>query len=118
MSSVLGPVVGGFIVTAWGWPWVFLINVPVGLVAMAIVAVYLREPVRAAGHGPRLDIAGAITLTLGTTAALVALSLLSNGARLGKRAGAGPAGPAGVAAGGSSSPSSAAPPSRWCRSIC
>src|SRR4051812_4850336 len=82
VSSVLGPVVGGFIVTAWGWPWVFLINLPVGLVAMGIVAVYLREPVRDRQARPPLDIAGAVTLTLGTTAALIALSLLSNGAGL------------------------------------
>ena len=80
VSSVLGPLAGGFIVTAWSWPWVFLINVPVGLVAMGIVGVYLREPPRAAGGRGPLDLAGALTLTLGTTAALVALSLAGNGA--------------------------------------
>jgi EmrB/QacA subfamily drug resistance transporter len=80
VSSVLGPLVGGFIVTAWGWPWVFLINLPVGIVAMGIVAVYLREPHRERQSRPALDVTGAVTLTLGTTAALVALSLISNGA--------------------------------------
>jgi EmrB/QacA subfamily drug resistance transporter len=80
VSSVLGPLVGGFIVTVWSWPWVFLVNVPVGILAMGILAVYLREPVRSRTRRPSLDLLGAATLTGGLTAALTALSLVSNGA--------------------------------------
>lgn len=79
VSSVLGPLAGGFIVTAWSWPWVFLINLPVGLVAMGILAAYLREPARDHRARPPLDLAGAAALTGGVTAGLVALSLVSNG---------------------------------------
>jgi EmrB/QacA subfamily drug resistance transporter len=79
VSSVLGPLAGGFIVTVWSWPWIFLINLPVGAVAMTILAVYLREPSRHGRARPALDWAGAATLTGGVTAGLVALSLASNG---------------------------------------
>ncbi|HMA37167.1 MAG TPA: MDR family MFS transporter [Chloroflexia bacterium] len=77
VASVLGPPVGGFIVTFWSWPWVFLINLPVGLLAMAILGVYLREPARDRTARPRLDLAGAATLSGGIIAGLLALSLLS-----------------------------------------
>ncbi|HUS13750.1 MAG TPA: MDR family MFS transporter [Chloroflexia bacterium] len=79
VSSVLGPLAGGFIVQVWSWPWIFLINLPVGLVAMAVLGIYLREPDRASRTRPRLDIAGALTLMGGVTAGLLALSLASNG---------------------------------------
>jgi len=35
-APVLGPAVGGFITTHWGWHWIFLLNVPLGLAAFAL----------------------------------------------------------------------------------
>jgi EmrB/QacA subfamily drug resistance transporter len=71
ISSVLGPAVGAFIVARWSWSWVFLINLPFGLVAAAILSVALREevPRRAA----KLDLLGAILLSLSSTALMWAL---------------------------------------------
>ena len=49
-SSVLGPIIGGFFAQAdsilgiTGWRWVFLVNVPVGLVALLIVALHAASP--------------------------------------------------------------------------
>lgn len=40
----LGPTLGGFITDHWSWHWVFLINVPLGLVAAALCATQLRDP--------------------------------------------------------------------------
>ncbi|HEV7826597.1 MAG TPA: MFS transporter [Mycobacteriales bacterium] len=68
-SSVLGPVIGGFfagtdqILGITGWRWVFLVNVPIGLVALAVVARVLNVPHRRRDH--RLDILGAIALAVG-----------------------------------------------------
>jgi EmrB/QacA subfamily drug resistance transporter len=62
-SSVLGPVVGGAlagqqqILGVAGWRWVFLVNVPIGLVALVVVLRNLRLPRRRAEH--RVDVLGA-----------------------------------------------------------
>ena len=40
----LGPTLGGFITDHWSWHWIFLINVPLGLVAAALCATQLRDP--------------------------------------------------------------------------
>lgn len=74
VSSVIGPVVGGLLVTTVGWPWIFFVNVPFGLAAMALIWRFLREPIRPAGSLRRIDFPGAITLTFGISALLLALS--------------------------------------------
>lgn len=62
VSVVLGPTLGGVIVTYLGWQWVFLINVPLGIVAVALAAIVVPEV--AAGQRHRFDLLGAIVLTL------------------------------------------------------
>src|SRR5881409_3646358 len=37
LSSIIGPTTGGFITDHWGWRWVFEVNIPVGIVAVAVV---------------------------------------------------------------------------------
>jgi EmrB/QacA subfamily drug resistance transporter len=68
-SSVIGPVVGGFlagqdtILGVDGWRWVFLINVPVGIAALALVAKVLHLPHVRRDH--RIDWPGALALVVG-----------------------------------------------------
>src|SRR5205823_12038301 len=67
-SSVLGPVIGGFfagtasLLSVTGWRWVFLVNVPVGIVALAVVARSLNVPHTRRDH--RIDWLGALTLAV------------------------------------------------------
>jgi EmrB/QacA subfamily drug resistance transporter len=67
-SSVLGPVIGGFFAGAHsilgitGWRWVFLVNVPIGVVALAVVARVLRIEHRRRNH--RIDWWGALTICI------------------------------------------------------
>jgi len=67
-----GWLLGGVITQQAGWPWVFLVNVPIGAAAVALAPLLVPET-RAAGEGRRLDVAGAATLTTGL--ALVVLGL-------------------------------------------
>ncbi len=68
-SSVLGPVVGGFlagqssILGISGWRWVFLVNVPIGIAALAVVARTLKLQHRSLTH--RIDWWGAVALSIG-----------------------------------------------------
>lgn len=66
MGLALGPSLGGILVDLAGWRWIFLVNVPIGLVAMRIVARYMPElPPSSARQ--RFDVPGALiaALTLG-----------------------------------------------------
>lgn len=74
VSSVLGPVVGGAIVERWPWPWVFYINLPIGVAACAGLGWALREDVP--HRDARIDWAGAILLTAAITSMLLGLTLL------------------------------------------
>ncbi len=68
-SSVIGPVVGGFlagqstILGVAGWRWVFLVNVPIGIAALVVVARTLHLQHTRLDH--RIDWWGAATLSLG-----------------------------------------------------
>ncbi len=71
VANVVGPVIGGFLVVHLSWRWVFLVNVPVGAVAIALLVPSYRDPPRRAGGATGL--AGA--LYAGVACALVLLAL-------------------------------------------
>ena len=75
VSSILGPLAGGIIVHSIGWPWIFWINVPLGIVAIALVVLYLHE--RVEPEARRIDYGGAVLLLLGLGSLMLALTQVS-----------------------------------------
>lgn len=73
-ASILGPSLGGVLTEYWGWPWIFWINLPLGLAALLIVDRALRKlPVR---HQRRaIDYVGILLLSGATVALLMVVSL-------------------------------------------
>ena len=70
-SSIIGPAVGGFIVDNTTWRWIFLVNLPVGAIALVVIA--LTMPKRKVRAEHEIDWTGAGLLAAGTASLLLGL---------------------------------------------
>jgi EmrB/QacA subfamily drug resistance transporter len=69
VASVAGPLLGGFLVEAISWRWVFYVNMPVGLLAVLVVSFRLHLHTPAQRHA--IDYLGAALLTAGVSALIL-----------------------------------------------
>lgn len=76
LSSIIGPVIGGFITDQISWRWVFWVNLPVGLLAALIIGLALKEP--KIDSKPTIDYAGAAVLMAAIS--LLMLAMVEGGA--------------------------------------
>jgi EmrB/QacA subfamily drug resistance transporter len=72
VAPALGPVLGGLLTDTVGWRWIFFVNVPVGIVALAFGLRYLREHTEPTAGG--FDVPGFILSGFGLAAIVYALS--------------------------------------------
>ncbi|HKP74481.1 MAG TPA: MDR family MFS transporter [Longimicrobiaceae bacterium] len=72
VSSILGPLAGGVIVHQFGWPWIFWMNVPFGVIAVALIVLYLHEDV--GSEERNIDYPGAFWLLLAVGPLMLALT--------------------------------------------
>lgn len=74
IASIVGPVIGGYLTDNVGWRWVFYVNVPVGLVALAVVLVTMPRVAHQASWRD-IDFLGALTLAGTLVPLLIAFSI-------------------------------------------
>ncbi|MFJ3587173.1 MULTISPECIES: MDR family MFS transporter [unclassified Streptomyces] len=73
MTSVLGPLLGGFFTEQLSWRWVFYINLPIGVIALAVIAAVLHIPVRRTKH--TIDYLGTFLIASVATCLVLVASL-------------------------------------------
>jgi EmrB/QacA subfamily drug resistance transporter len=79
LSSVIGPLIGGAITEAFGWRWVFYVNLPLGILSLIVLPFVLPHGTRLPGK-QRIDWLGAFTITVSVVSLLLALTWIGDGA--------------------------------------
>ncbi|HEX9336616.1 MAG TPA: MDR family MFS transporter [Pseudonocardiaceae bacterium] len=72
-ATVAGPLIGGVLTQDVSWRWVFYVNLPIGIVALIVVATVLKLPAKPRKR-TRIDWAGAAVLSAGVTAVILVTS--------------------------------------------
>src|SRR4051812_11521331 len=63
VGPTIGPTLGGYLVGTFGWPWIFYVNIPVGILAAVMIAAYVHDPEHQRKPSA-IDYIGIILLTL------------------------------------------------------
>jgi len=73
-SAVVGPLLGGLFTDTLTWRWAFWINIPLGIAAIAVAAIFIRLPKRANRAKPRIDYLGTALIAIATTSLVLVTS--------------------------------------------
>ncbi len=74
LSFILGPFIGGFLTDHATWRWVFYVNLPVGILALAVISVVMKATTRRPSSVRDLDMVGIVVLACALVALLIALT--------------------------------------------
>ncbi len=64
-GPIIGPTLGGWITDNWGWPWVFYINIPVGILGIVLGLMHIKDPGHLKRPEGRVDVLSFVFICLG-----------------------------------------------------
>ncbi len=64
-GPILGPTLGGFLTDHYSWPWIFYVNLPLGLIAIALSVTFLNDGMQKKVESPHIDWTGIFFLIVG-----------------------------------------------------
>ena len=68
IAPAVGPVLGGWLTDEYGWPWIFYINLPLGIFGIIMSIIVLSDPPYMQRRLMRIDVVGIVLLAVGLTA--------------------------------------------------
>ncbi|MBO0820831.1 MAG: MFS transporter [Nocardiopsaceae bacterium] len=77
-GGIIGPIIGGVFVSSWSWRGIFLVNVPIGILLIALTIKFI--PASARRPASRIDLPGIALLAVGITASMFGITYLGSGA--------------------------------------
>ncbi len=79
VGGIIGPIVGGIFVSYWSWRGIFLVNVPIGILLIALTIKFIPSSAAAGGENSRIDIRGVVLLAVLIATAMFGVSYLGSG---------------------------------------
>jgi len=73
LSAVVGPLLGGLFTDQLSWRWAFWINIPLGIAAIIVAAVFIKLPKNTRGR-PNIDVLGTLFIAIATTSLVLVTS--------------------------------------------
>ena len=64
-GPIVGPLLGGWVTDNWSWPWIFYINIPIGIVSILLILLAIEDPPYARRKRMPIDAVGIALLTVG-----------------------------------------------------
>lgn len=77
VAPILGPLVGGYLTTYWSWHWIFFLNIPFGIICVALAWHFIRDDEDTDEPKKRFDLVGFIFSGLALAGFMVGVELLS-----------------------------------------
>jgi DHA2 family multidrug resistance protein len=65
LAPIIGPTLGGWITDSYTWRWIFLINIPVGILSVVLVGLFVWDPPYLKRPEGKIDVPGIVFLALG-----------------------------------------------------